>query len=141
LINAGITRVKYHLANIAGFNVSKCKKVPTPVKEDMVALLTKNCDAKEKKRKEKQRERDEIDLDNSGGDNSSEEESEHGNDVIVLKSTKGGSSSRLATSGTIDKFYKPESIEESIQKNKRGLSTSQKNSNTIDNSEKRGEEG
>jgi hypothetical protein len=108
LINAGITRVKYHLANIAGFNVSKCKKVPTPVKEDMVALLTKNCDAKEKKRKEKQRERDEIDLDNSGGDRSSEEESEHGNDVIVLKSTKGGSSSRLATTGgTIDKFYKP----------------------------------
>jgi hypothetical protein len=127
LINAGITRVKYHLANIASFNVSKCKKVPTPVKEDMVALLTKNCDAKEKKRKEKQRERDEIDLDNSGGDNSSEEESEHGNDVIVLKSTKGGSSSRLATTGgTIDKFYKPESIEESVQKNKRGLSTSQK---------------
>ncbi|ONM18684.1 hAT transposon superfamily protein [Zea mays] len=127
LINAGITRVKYHLANIGGFNVSKCKKVPTPVKEDMVALLTKNCDAKEKKRKEKQRERDEIDLDNSGGDNSSEEESEHGNDVIVLKSTKGGSSSRLATTGgTIDKFYKPESIEESVQKNKRGLSTSQK---------------
>jgi hypothetical protein len=50
LINAGITRVKYHLANIAGFNVSKCKKVPTPVKENMVALLTKNCDAKEKKK-------------------------------------------------------------------------------------------
>jgi hypothetical protein len=127
LINAGITRVKYHLANIVGFNVSKCKKVPTPLKEDMVALLTKNCDAKEKKRKEKQRERDEIDLDNSGGDRSSEEESEHGNDVIVLKSTKGGSSSRLATTGgTIYKFYKPEAIEEYVQKNKRGLSTSQK---------------
>jgi hypothetical protein len=91
--------------NIAGFNVSKCKKVPTPVKEEMVALLTKNSDAKEQKRKEKQRERYEIDLDNSGCDRSSEEESEHGNDVIVLKSTKGASSSRLATTGgTIDKI-------------------------------------
>jgi hypothetical protein len=56
LINAGITRVKYHLANIGGFNVSKCKKVPTPVKEDMVALLTKNRDAKEKERKNKGKE-------------------------------------------------------------------------------------
>jgi hypothetical protein len=60
----------------------------------------------------------------------------------VLKSTKGGSSSRLTTiGGNIDKFYKPGSIEDFVQKNKRGLSTSQKNSNAIDNSEKRGEEG
>jgi hypothetical protein len=79
--------------------------VPTFVKEEMVALLTKNNDVKKQKRKEKQRERYEIDLDNSGCDRSSEEESEHGNDVIVLKSTKGASSSRLATTGgTIDKI-------------------------------------
>jgi hypothetical protein len=45
----------------------------------------------------------------------------------VLKSTKGGSSSRLTTiGGNIDKFYKPESIEDSVQKNKRGLTLAKK---------------
>jgi len=123
-----INRVKYHLAKIGGFNVRPCKKVTDAVKEEMVALLTKKTCQKEEKKKEKQRERDEIDLDKSDGDKSSEEDSDNGNEVIVLKQTRGsGSSCRPPTSGTtIDKFYKPESIEESFQKNKRGFSMSQK---------------
>ncbi|KAJ1274052.1 hypothetical protein BS78_05G033600 [Paspalum vaginatum] len=115
VISGGITRVKYHLAKYTGFNVKPCPKVPAPVKEEMVALLTKKTDDKEEKEKEKQRGRDEIDLDSSDSEKSGEE-SDHGNKVIVLKSTKGsGSSSRP-----------PESIEESVQKNKKGLSISQK---------------
>ncbi|WVZ68115.1 hypothetical protein U9M48_017096, partial [Paspalum notatum var. saurae] len=89
----------------------------------MVALLTKKTDEKEEKEKEKQRERDEIDLDSSDSEKSGEE-SGHGNKVIVLKSTKGsGSSSRpqqvvaLLTTFTSLK---------SVQKNKKGLSISQK---------------
>jgi hypothetical protein len=116
VIHGGITRVKYHLANIGGFNVTKCKKVPAHVKQEMEALLTKKTGEKEQRKKEKQRERDEIDLDKSDG--SDEEENEHENDVIVLKSTRESnncSSSRPPTnggSGTIDNFYKPQSVEE-----------------------------
>ncbi|AQL00794.1 hAT transposon superfamily protein [Zea mays] len=122
VIHGGITRVKYHLANIGGFNVTKCKKVPAHVKQEMEALLTKKTGEKEQRKKEKQRERDEIDLDKSDG--SDEEENEHENDVIVLKSTRESnncSSSRPPTnggSGTIDNFYKPQSVEESVHKNK-----------------------
>ena len=72
VIHGGITRVKYHLANIGGFNVTKCKKVPAPVNQEMEALLTKKTGEKEQRKKEKQRERDEIDLDKSDG--SDEEE-------------------------------------------------------------------
>ncbi|AQK79999.1 hAT transposon superfamily protein [Zea mays] len=116
VIHGGITRVKYHLANIGGFNVTKCKKVPAPVNQEMEALLTKKTSEKEQRKKEKQRERDEIDLDKSDGSN--EEDNEHENDVIVLKSTSvsnNSSSSRPSTnggSGTIDNFYKPQTIEE-----------------------------
>jgi hypothetical protein len=122
VIHGGITRVKYHLASIGGFNVTKCKKVPAPVKQEMEALLTKKTGENEQRKKEKQRERDEIDLDKSDGSN--EEDNEHENDVIVLKSTRvsnNSSSSRPSTnggSGTIDNFYKPQSVEESAHKNK-----------------------
>ncbi|ONM40572.1 hAT transposon superfamily protein [Zea mays] len=122
VIHGGITRVKYHLANIGGFNVTKCKKVPAHVKQEMEALLTKKTGEKEQRKKEKQRERDEIDLDKSDG--SDEEEKEHENDIIVLKSTRESnncSNSRPPTSGgsgTIDNFYKPQSVEESVHKNK-----------------------
>jgi hypothetical protein len=122
VIHGGITRVKYHLANIGGFNVTKCKKVPAHVKQEMEAFLTKKTGEKEQRKKKKQRDRDEIDLDKSDGSN--EEDNGHENDVIVLKSTRESnncSSSRPPTnggSGTIDNFYKPQSVEESVHKNK-----------------------
>jgi hypothetical protein len=55
LINDRITKVKYHLANIAGFNVSKCKKFPTPVKEEMMTLFTKSMQMSKKGRKSKEK--------------------------------------------------------------------------------------
>lgn len=57
LCKAGITRIKWHLAGIKGNNVTKCLKVPSDVKEDMIALLTKNTEEKDHKAKEKERER------------------------------------------------------------------------------------
>ncbi|AQK80302.1 General transcription factor 2-related zinc finger protein, partial [Zea mays] len=122
LMDSITLKVKYHLASIGGFNVTKCKKVLAPVKQEMEALLTKKTGENEQRKKEKQRERDEIDLDKSDGSN--EEDNEHENDVIVLKSTRvsnNSSSSRPSTnggSGTIDNFYKPQSVEESAHKNK-----------------------
>jgi len=47
--------VKYHLACLGGNNVSKCGKVPTDVKEEMLALLTKKTSEKEQKQKDKQK--------------------------------------------------------------------------------------
>jgi hypothetical protein len=47
MVNAGITRMKYHLANIGGNNVSKCRLVPTDVKEEMADLLSKKIGEKE----------------------------------------------------------------------------------------------
>jgi hypothetical protein len=95
------------------------------VKEEMAALLTKMTDGKEQKRKEQERTRDEIDLDHSDGEDYS---GESGNEVIVLKSSKGCGiiSSRGATGVTIDKFYKPSSIEEAVQKRQKGFDVSHK---------------
>ncbi|WVZ78482.1 hypothetical protein U9M48_026186 [Paspalum notatum var. saurae] len=49
----GITRIKYHLAKIPKSNVIACEKVPTDVYE-MLALLTKKNENKEKKAKDRQ---------------------------------------------------------------------------------------
>ncbi|WVZ81800.1 hypothetical protein U9M48_029141 [Paspalum notatum var. saurae] len=71
---------------------------------------------KRMKAKEKQRERDEIDIENSGDESCGEQDSYHGNAVLVQEPTKGYSSSRsVAAGGTTEKFYKPPSIEESVQ--------------------------
>ncbi|KAJ1259300.1 hypothetical protein BS78_10G143300 [Paspalum vaginatum] len=116
LLKAGITRVKYHLASIKGNNVKKCEKVPHPVRDEMIALLTKKTEENDQKDKEKQMERDEIDIDNSRDESCGEEVSYHGNAALVQKPTNGSSSSKsVAPSATIEKFYKPTSIEESVQ--------------------------
>jgi len=119
--------VKYHLACIGGYGVSKCDKVPTDVKEEMLALINKKTCAKEEKQKEKKRARDAIDLDHSEGEMCSED-SDHGNEVIVLKSSKGPSHSVVSScgSGSIKMFYKPASIEEAVQKNQKGAYVSEK---------------
>ncbi|RLM98213.1 uncharacterized protein C2845_PM06G28960 [Panicum miliaceum] len=122
-VNAGITRMKYHLANIGGNNVTKCKKVPADVKAEMAALLSKKIGEKEQKRKEQERVRETIDLDHSDGD---EETSDDANEVMVLQPTRvSHSSTSRAVAGdvTIEKFYKASTIEESIQ---RGSNVSQK---------------
>ena len=120
-INAGITRVKYHLAKISGFNVSACKKVPTPVKEEMAALINKNDGVKEQKRKSRERDREGIDIDKSDGERSSDEDCDTGNEVVLLRPAKGSASSRVvASGGTIDKFYKPRSVEESVENQIKG---------------------
>ena len=54
--------MKYHLACLDGNNVSKCGKVPTDVKEEMLALLTKKTSEKEQKQKDKQRARVKLKL-------------------------------------------------------------------------------
>jgi len=41
LCSGGITRIKYHLAGIKGFNTTKCGKVPAPVQQEIFDLLTK----------------------------------------------------------------------------------------------------
>ncbi|KAF0888223.1 hypothetical protein E2562_013678 [Oryza meyeriana var. granulata] len=134
LCSAGITRIKYHLAGIKGFNVTKCKNVPTTVKEEMFALLTKKTGEKEQKNKEKQRDRAEINLDHSDGASVSEEDPDHGNEVLVVKSnpSKGSCISRSAAGGgTIENFYKPPSIEESIQMTQRGIKVINKVQTTL----------
>ncbi|KAJ1262598.1 hypothetical protein BS78_09G120800 [Paspalum vaginatum] len=122
-VNAGITRMKYHLAQMSGFNVRKCTKVPTPVKQEMEALINKKDGDKEQKKKEKERDREGIDIDHSDGEMSSDEDSDTGNEVTLLRSAHGSNSTRcraVVTDGTIDKFYKPCSIEESVENQNKG---------------------
>jgi hypothetical protein len=104
--NGGITRIKYHLGKVPGFGVAKCNKVPSDVHKEMVQLLSKKLDTKQRKRQEKEEDRAEVDLSHSEGEEHSDGE---GNSVVVLKkvSSKGASSC-----GLIDKFCKltPEEV-------------------------------
>lgn len=125
---AGITRIKYHLAGIKGFNTTKCQKVPSPVQQEMFDLLTKKTSEKEQKNKEKEVARAEVDIENSDCESGSEG-SDHGNNVLVVKpkETTGSSSSRSVAGGhTIDKYYKPPSIEESASMTQRVIKLSNK---------------
>lgn len=125
---SGITRIKYHLAGIKGFNTTKCQKVPSPVQQEMFDLLTKKTSEKEQKNKEKEVARAEVDIENSDCESGSEG-SDHGNNVLVVKSkeTTGSSSSRSVAGGhTIDKYYKPPSIEESASMTQRVIKLSNK---------------
>ncbi|KAM0825809.1 hypothetical protein ACQ4PT_069303 [Festuca glaucescens] len=107
---SGITRIKLHLACIKKSGVAPCPKVPSDVKDEMLALLLKKDESNQKKANELEKIRGEVDLDHSEGESLSEDD---GNEVIVLKSRKGTSSS---TCGPIEKFCKP-SVEVSVKKN------------------------
>ena len=132
LLKGGITRMKYHLACITGFNVVKCKKVPADVKEEIIAFLTKKSGDKQKKKDQVQRVRSAINIENSDDERGSGDDSDfERNDVVLLKSTRGsGTSNSRAVVGsgsaTIDKFYKKTSIEESVRNNQKGFNVSQK---------------
>ncbi|WVZ53074.1 hypothetical protein U9M48_004061 [Paspalum notatum var. saurae] len=87
-VNAGITRMKYHLAQMSGFNVRKCSKVPSPVKQEMEALINKKDGDKEEKKKEKERDREGIDIDHSDGEKSSDEDSDTGTSLSAKVQAK-----------------------------------------------------
>jgi len=105
IYHGGITRIKYHLAKVPKCGVAKCTKVSSDVIKEMVNLLTKKTDNKQRKGKEKEEDRDIVDLSHSEGEEHSDAE---GNSVIVLKKV----SSKGASLGPIDKFCKltPEEI-------------------------------
>lgn len=97
LYSGGITRIKLHLGKVSKSNVVKCDSVPSNVKEEMLKLLTKKIDAKQKKSKEMGGNRVVVDLSHSEGEEASDD---GGNAVVVLKSV------RSSSSGPIDKFCK-----------------------------------
>lgn len=66
--HGGITRIKYHLGKIPKCGVAKCKKVPEDVITEMVELLTKKMDIKQRKGKEKEEDRAIVDLSHSEGE-------------------------------------------------------------------------
>jgi len=105
IYKGGITRMKYHLGKVPKFGVAKCNKVPSDVQKEMVHLLSKKMDIKERKRHEKEEERGGVDLSHSEGEHSDGE----GNSVIVMKKL---SSTVASSGGPIDKFYKltPEEV-------------------------------
>ena len=72
--------------------------------------------------------RAEVNIENSDCESGSEG-SDHGNNALVVKpkATRGSSSSRSVAGGqTIDKYYKPPSIEESASMTQRGINLSNK---------------
>ena len=88
--HGGITRIKYHLGKVPKCGVAKCTKVPSDVEEEMIKLLSKNLDNKQRKNREKEEDRAEVDLSHSEGEERSDAD---GNSVIVLKkvTSKGAS--------------------------------------------------
>jgi hypothetical protein len=97
IYHGGITRIKYHLGKVSKCGVAKCSKVSSNVQQEMVNLLTKKMDKKQRKGKEKEEDRAEVDLSHSEGEEQSDGE---GNLVIVLKKATGTG----ASSGHMDKF-------------------------------------
>ena len=105
--HGGITRIKYHLGKVPKCGVAKCTKVPSDVQEEMIKLLSKKLDNKQRKNREKEEDRAEVDLSHSKGEEHSD--ADGSNSVIVLKKVTGKGAS---LGGPMDKFYKltPEEI-------------------------------
>jgi hypothetical protein len=103
--HGGITRIKYHLGKVPKCGVAKCEKVPSDVKAEMIKLLSKKLDNKQRKARDKEDDRAEVDLSHSEGEHSDAD----GNSVIVLKKVTGKGAS---LGGPIDRFCKltPEEI-------------------------------
>ncbi|XP_066347630.1 uncharacterized protein [Miscanthus floridulus] len=99
-------KIKYHLGKVPKCDAAKCTKVPSDVQEEMIKLLSKKLDNKQRKNREKEEDRAEVDLSHSEGEERSDAD---GNSVILLKkvTSKGASSG-----GTMDKYCKltPEEI-------------------------------
>ncbi|XP_066381570.1 uncharacterized protein [Miscanthus floridulus] len=87
-------------------NSLKCTKVPSDVQEEMIKLLSKKLDNKQRKNREKEEDRAEVDLSHSEGEERSDAD---GNSVIVLKKV---TSKGAFSGGPMDKYYKltPEEI-------------------------------
>ena len=89
IYHGGITRIKYHLGKVPKCGVAKCDKVPSDVQEEMLNLLSKKDDNKQKKSVEKEEERAQVDLNYSEGEEHSDGDV---NSILVLKkvTSKGG---------------------------------------------------
>jgi hypothetical protein len=72
IYHGGITRIKYHVGKIPKCGVAKCTKVPSDVIKEMVNLLTKKKDNKQRKGKEKEEDRAVVDLSHSEGEEHSD---------------------------------------------------------------------
>lgn len=97
----GITRIKLHLANILSSGVNPCLKVPADVRDEILEYLTRKGEKKATKITEQKRKRCEVDLSHSEGESSSDED-DRSNSVVVLKSARGTTSK--SSSGPMDKF-------------------------------------
>jgi hypothetical protein len=106
IYHGGITRIKYHLGKVPKCGVAKCAKVPSDVQQEMIKILSKKLDNKQRKIMEKEDERAEVDLSHSEGE---EQSDAHDNSVIVLKKV---TSKGVSSSGPMDRYCKmtPEEI-------------------------------
>lgn len=85
IYHGGITRIKYHLCKILKCGVAKCAKMPSDVQEEMVNLLSKKSDNKQRKSREKEEDRAKVNLSHSEGEEHSDVDV---NSVIVLKKVR-----------------------------------------------------
>lgn len=114
----GVTRIKYNLAGIKGFNVTPCPKVPTNVKAEMTAFLLSSSSAREKKVERLETEKAKVCLDHSEGEETDEDS---GNEVVLKSSRTKKSSSKGA--GSLEKFFSSSTIEDSVKKSSLGTKT------------------
>jgi hypothetical protein len=106
ICHGGITRIKYHLAKVPKSGVAKCPNVPYEVLEELLNLLTKKSDEKQRKTREKEEDRAAVNLSHSEGDEQSDEE---GKSILVLKKVRKKDAS---SGGPMDKYRKltPEEV-------------------------------
>ncbi|KAM3197706.1 hypothetical protein ACQJBY_073027 [Aegilops geniculata] len=113
ICTSGVTRIKFHLSQIRNCGVIGCPKVPSDVRLEMIALLLKSAELKEKEIEGLEALRTSVDLDHSDGENQMDEDD--GNQVVVFRSKPNTNNSR---GGPMDKFCKP-SIEETVKRNQK----------------------
>ncbi|KAM0885564.1 hypothetical protein ACQ4PT_030256 [Festuca glaucescens] len=120
----GVTRLKFHLACIKGFNVKPCPKVPTDVMQEMIKFLLASNDANCKKVEALEKLRSTVNLDHSEGEETDEDDN---NALVVLKPKPSSAASTSShKGGSINKFFKPSSVEESVKKKSLGEKTQMK---------------
>nr|XP_020186872.1 uncharacterized protein LOC109772599 [Aegilops tauschii subsp. strangulata] len=119
----GITRMKYHLANVKYQNVVLCQQVPADVKQEMRDKISRKDEAKEKKARESSIRRSDVTLDGNDARATDEDDILGGGSGGGLLVLSGKRQSKGNTYGSMDKFCTKSTEEVVAARKGEGFST------------------